>query len=940
MNKLFLISGIIAASFTAFSSAAFAEGSADLVDKGGNRPYLEWSSKEYFGVKRKSVVYVYAKQGETVYFGSSVNSTSTDALRSIVDDNASTSVNVPETYAGSTIAVTLPSSADGMPYDPAGRSDYEFRWRSYLDPEKNNTINYGDTGIYLVRPNTDGQGLIESRNEELAGPNISNNDNLGYSPFSFTAPLDGTYAFRFLSSGYGGGNNPTAATSNASWNESDSTVAAWDITVVNSSGKKQTGRVWSDMLYLNTGAHQTPINSEVYVLTHDGFEYSFDLNGIEPFGFALYSNNRGALFDMGSYSEHGDLSNLQLLTHSFLSYSSDGDLGDGPQRDEVDFEGNPFIGVDGNPMRSEVLTNFTPVDAQRDVRHKIFLNTPSSDAVSAYTQNGSLVTNSTAINVPEAAPEAAPEVTYSGWGSAAYSDGDVDYGTKGLGGEFTVNVSPDKLEGKDTTTYRIVLDFSGYRLDENNAPVLDSDGNWQINNGSPSEAEKNNIVILSKVLVGSDDEIYWDGQDAYRNDVPDGVYSVGKAYWEIGSAHFPLVDVEYNPNGVKIQRLNSGMTSDTVYYNNQADNDNEYQAWYYAGLGGSFSGYPSKIGDGENHLSGISSADGAMRYDAYENEGDTYPSSTGKGYGNYTLLDIWSDYLVASTTDITIGVSSQAQPLWTDEPVNAIVSFVSQDENGAGVSPFMNSHITDYNAENPSPVTLNSTGGENGNTISTGFTSTLSGNPNNLSYIKWDITIPVSSNNRSSYIKIPESTNTTANPYSDELQVLLDEIYDATGVDPDEATDQEVSIGSDGEIEDLGSDPSYAEGEFGSVPGLTSISLYDAEGKEYSPENSNWEITLNLKNEPAVSDNGIENGGSIYEITGIQDGYTQMKLPFTYKLPYKISGGGDCVYGIIISDIYAPGATATAAYDTDTDKDYQDITNDIASKNFNSQEGE
>lgn len=56
MNKLFLISGIIAASFTAFSSAAFAEGSADLVENSGNRPYLEWSSKEYFGVKRKSVV--------------------------------------------------------------------------------------------------------------------------------------------------------------------------------------------------------------------------------------------------------------------------------------------------------------------------------------------------------------------------------------------------------------------------------------------------------------------------------------------------------------------------------------------------------------------------------------------------------------------------------------------------------------------------------------------------------------------------------------------------------------------------------------------------------------------------------------------------------------------------------------------------------------------
>ena len=73
---------------------------------------------------------------------------------------------------------------------------------------------------------------------------------------------------------------------------------------------------------------------------------------------------------------------------------------------------------------------------------------------------------------------------------------------------------------------------------------------------------------------------------------------------------------------------------------------------------------------------------------------------------------------------------------------------------------------------------------------------------------------------------------------------------------------------------------------------------------------------------------------------GIQDVYTQMKLSFTYKLPYKISGGGDCVYGIIISDLYAPGATASAAYATDKDDNYQDITNYMTSENLNSQEGE
>lgn len=44
--------------------------------------------------------------------------------------------------------------------------------------------------------------------------------------------------------------------------------------------------------------HETPVKSEMYTLTYDGFEYRVDLNGMEPFGFALYSNNRGPLIDM------------------------------------------------------------------------------------------------------------------------------------------------------------------------------------------------------------------------------------------------------------------------------------------------------------------------------------------------------------------------------------------------------------------------------------------------------------------------------------------------------------------------------------------------------------------------------------------------------------------------------------------------------------------
>ncbi len=57
---------------------AFAEGSKDLASVSSGtteayRPYLEWRDRLQMGdVESKSVVYVYANAGETIYFGTSV----------------------------------------------------------------------------------------------------------------------------------------------------------------------------------------------------------------------------------------------------------------------------------------------------------------------------------------------------------------------------------------------------------------------------------------------------------------------------------------------------------------------------------------------------------------------------------------------------------------------------------------------------------------------------------------------------------------------------------------------------------------------------------------------------------------------------------------------------------------------------------------------------
>lgn len=968
MNKLFLISGIIAASFTAFSSAAFAEGSNDLVNNTGNdgyRPYLEWRDRQNFGLQRKSVIYVYAEKGETIYFGSSVWRSSEYALKSVLSDNPEEITGtIGHDMTGATVAITLPAKEGGMPYDP---NDAEveidddgvignFKWRSVLD---NGNITAGDTGIYLTRPDGTYKGYIQNTSQEKIGPHIDENTTGGYEPMSFTAPVTGTYAFRFLSSDYGE-DDPEHIKVDETWltgklpdgtdndlettNENDATVAAWDITVVDN-GEKQEGRVWTDTLFLNTGAHETPVESEMYTLTYDGFEYRVNLNGMEPFGFALYSNNRGPLIDMynmaqpdGSrpWGENGEVpqsfDNLRSLTHSFYSYTEDNDVGPGPTRTEKDGNGNELFDSANKPVKSTIINNFDPVDPERDHTHKLFFNRPSTEAVSAYTSQKKLVEETSDI-VP---PKDKPTVTYAGYGYAAGSDEEASYGTWGIGGAFKIDLGANaNFETNTTDTYRIVLDFSEYALDKNNRPII-RDGLWakraeltDAESTVQQENEKNNIVILVKVLEKNQEEILWDGQDAYGNNVPVGIYDgVGNTSWETGAAHFPLVDVEYNPKGIIIERMNT-ITDDpdantpearyTVYYNNEANGDDN-TAWYYAGV--TDGNYPT-IGDGLNMLAGTSSQNGAMQY-----------AGEGQGNGNYTVLDIWSRYIAPSTEGITIGVKR------LPSQSSATVSFVAA-EGKTGVSgTFDESHVKQngkylwsYSGTDSSKVHA-SVGDADiyGNTISTGFTATVTEDEINnyrYDYITWDITIPmtgetytyydpssgqnepVTATAEPSYIKIP-SENGGVNAQNEEIIMSIAEMFG------EESLDQEVSTGSDGEIEDLGSDPAYAEEEFDS--GLTAVSLMD--GQENSQQYSPWQVGVNLGSDAVLSDtnpNTIVNGGAIYKIEDISgdsgtEEYTKLKLQLTYKLPVKVSGEATVTYGIIIDNLYAPSAVAEINY--------------------------
>lgn len=240
-------------------SSAFAEGSAELTANGGYRPYIEWSKNVAYSngidsLKRRQTIKVYVKAGETVYFGSS------------------------------------------QPNAQFSRED-----ASALDIR----VIYPDNTVYNFDVIENGVGFISGPAQERVGPNgVGGVVTGGYAPLSFTAVDEGIYSFQFFSEytdanpNSVGSNTGVPITAASEWDASKQRigVAAWDITVVDAQGEVREGRAYANYLSLNLGnnvPNRNVLNSIVYVLTYDGYIYETNFNGLDPYGFLFFANNRG-----------------------------------------------------------------------------------------------------------------------------------------------------------------------------------------------------------------------------------------------------------------------------------------------------------------------------------------------------------------------------------------------------------------------------------------------------------------------------------------------------------------------------------------------------------------------------------------------------------------------------------------------------------------------
>ena len=246
-----------------FGQLVRAEGSRDLVGNGGNRPFTEWRTNTTGGLKRRTLLNVYAKAGETIYLGSS--GVGVD-LGNIVLWNP-----------GANVDVATPS----------------------LDCK-------------TAQP---GAGVLNTRAKELVGPLPSVG---GYTPCIFTPTTAGVYQVAFYgplgpNSSTDGINMPGTDTTSVNSPpinaDQKSSVSMWDITVRNSATPTTDilGRVFTDAVALFMQGNGRYLKSDLYILTPDGYKYQTRLNGLDPNGFIFFANDQGLLYPNGQPSYHSGI---------------------------------------------------------------------------------------------------------------------------------------------------------------------------------------------------------------------------------------------------------------------------------------------------------------------------------------------------------------------------------------------------------------------------------------------------------------------------------------------------------------------------------------------------------------------------------------------------------------------------------------------------------
>lgn len=291
-RRLALCHVLLVTTLLAFGSAApraiEAEGSSTLYPastSGNFRANLEWRTTFYgagdspgFFILRRTLLKVYAEQGEHILVGSS-------------------GVGVSGTPNEGDIRILNPGQVTG----PIGTETIP-PLTGVADPPQPGAFANGFSCVaQRATPGNESRGRISSRQAELAGPNTENNlIPAGYRPCIYTAPVTGIYNVIFTGPSGANSNEEPRISGGIDPSASDfgpnqrTSVTAWDVSVRKDLNDLATesGRVFTYYFAGNSGGGGRNVVSTAVVVTDFGFIYRVQYSA-DPYGFIVFSNQYG-----------------------------------------------------------------------------------------------------------------------------------------------------------------------------------------------------------------------------------------------------------------------------------------------------------------------------------------------------------------------------------------------------------------------------------------------------------------------------------------------------------------------------------------------------------------------------------------------------------------------------------------------------------------------
>jgi len=380
-------------------------------------------------------------------------------------------------------------------------------------------------------------------------------------------------------------------------------VLAWDITISQNAAGNETGstllkgRVFSQDLNCiinNNGNNASP---SFYIQTKDGVLYQIDFTNVDPWGFPLVSNNVGLTNDKRQ-PLYKSLANANYKRTANLSEMVAGGnyLYEPQARDTMEF-----------------------------INNKIFINPPSDDLPTT-----ALVTDIFRND------------TYSTWLKNAEPEGIANFSKLELH-SLNSNCDINTIEIEKGGNFVFTSNMSGTGL-------LSLDLN---NDGDFTDPEDVNLVVL---INKGDNKIFWDGKLGNGNYVNlsskfDFNY---KFSLRSGEIHVMMNDIENNPGGTLITRLNGPEAPESIIY------------YDHSSIGGGVSG------------------GGTAGNPQSTNTPYTYMGN----FGNDKMLDYWaylgSSQKILDKLTITVAKDCSAAPIDTDK--DGIPDVVDLDDDNDGVS--------------------------------------------------------------------------------------------------------------------------------------------------------------------------------------------------------------------------------------------------------------